>query len=108
MSTASSGRAREYRVRDDLRAHQWVPVMRSAASKGVADLALVHPIRGLALVQVGTFRSKRLAPDQRVAFLGIAEMCGALPILATVRQGVGITYWHVGPGPASTWEPWQP
>ena len=103
MSTATSGRAREYRTRDDLISRGWHLVMRSAGSKGAADLCMVHPDQGLALVQVGT-ANKSIGPADRARFLDLAYLCGALPLLAVAAPRVPIRYFHVGLGPASTWE----
>lgn len=111
MSTATSGRRREYLVRDDLDAKGYAPIMRAAASKGPADLLHGHPLIGALLVQVGT-GSKTLGPDDRSRFCGAAEMCHALPILATVISTPGkrtvITYWRVTRDVASTWNRWNP
>jgi hypothetical protein len=106
MSTATQGRAREYRVRDHLTDHGWLPIMRAAGSKGAADLLLAHPDHGPALVQVGT-ENKTLGPADRGRLLHAAALCAALPILAVVGRG-RVTYWWVGPGPASTWTEWSP
>ncbi|WP_102157686.1 hypothetical protein [Zhihengliuella halotolerans] len=105
MSTASQGRAREYRVRDHLIEHGWVLIMRAAASKGPADLAMAHPEHGLALVQVGT-DGKDLGPAARTRFLDAADLCGALPLVARVKGK--IRYSILTPGPASTWTDWAP
>ncbi len=107
MSTATSGRAREHAVRDHMAFHGWVPIMRAAASKGPADLAMAHEEHGLALVQVGT-ASKTLGPDDRARFLDAARLCSALPILAAKAPRRPITYWLVSAGPASTWDQWTP
>lgn len=107
MSTATSGRAREYRVRDDMVSHGWHLVARSAGSKGVADLVMVHPDHGLALVQVGTPK-KALGPAERVRFIRLAELCSALPILATPIPGVGIRYRQAGVLGPMSWEEWKP
>lgn len=106
MSTASSGAARERRVRDHMAAVGWLPIMRAAGSKGAADLLLAHPDYGPALVQVGT-ANKRLGPADRVRLLTAAQLCSALPILAAATRA-GITYWRVEPGTASTWTEWTP
>ncbi|MCD4535671.1 hypothetical protein LRP67_16380 [Nocardioides sp. cx-169] len=111
MSTATQGRAREHKVRDHMADAGWHFIMRAAASKGPADLLLAHPEHGAALVQVGT-TSKSLGPADRIRFLTAADLCGALPILATVIPDPGkattIRYLLVGPGPASTWEAYTP
>ena len=106
MSTATSGRAREYRVRDDLIAHGWTYIMRAAGSRGPADIALAHEEYGLALVQVGT-GNKRLGPADRTRLLHAAYLCSALPVVATVDRGV-IRYALVHDGVPSDWEPWDP
>ena len=108
MSTASNGRAREHRVRKHLEARGWLAIMRAAASKGAADLLLAHPDHGAALVQVGTARSKTLGPADRDRFVTAAEMCGALPILATSGPGVPTRFWTVTRDAASTWTEFQP
>ena len=102
MSTATAGRAREYRVRDHLIGEGWTFVMRAAASKGAADLLMAHPTHGAALVQVGT-GNKTLGPHDRTRFCDAADLCGALPILATATR-TGITYWHVTRDTPSTWQ----
>lgn len=105
MSTATTGRRREYVVRDDLTAHGWTYIMRAAGSRGCADLLLAHPIHGAALVQVGS-KSKRLDPDDRDRFLHAAELCSALPLLAVVIPRAGIRYWLVTRGTGRTWHEW--
>lgn len=107
MSTATSGRAREYRVRDDMIAHGWHLVMRSAGSKGAADLVMVHADHGLALIQVGTPK-KALGPAARTRFVRLAELCSALPILATPIPGVGIRYRLAGIAGPMSWQEWTP
>lgn len=106
MSTATSGRAREYKVRDHLIAHGWELIARSAASKGPADLIMAHEEYGLALIQAGT-ANKRLGPADRTRLLHAAWLCSALPIVATVERGV-IRYALVHDGIPSDWEPWTP
>lgn len=104
---ARNGRAREHRVRDHLHAHGWRQIMRAAGSKGSADLALVHPLHGLALVQVGS-RTKTLGPADRARFIADATDAGALALLAITTPGVGTRYWEVSNGTPSTWEEWHP
>jgi Holliday junction resolvase len=105
MSTATNGRAREHRVTRHMEKAGWLKVMRSAGSKGVADLFLVHPFHGTALVQVGT-GSKFIGPDDRDKFVTIAEACGALPLLASCAPGVPPVFWRVTRDTASKWERW--
>ena len=106
MSTATSGRAREYKVKDALIAHGWELIARSAASKGPADLIMASEEYGLALIQVGT-ANKRLGPADRTRLLHAAWLCSALPIVATVNRG-HINYALVHDGTPSDWEPWTP
>lgn len=106
MSTATSGRAREYKVRDHLISMGWSFIMRAAASKGPADLALAHPEHGLGLVQVGT-TSKSLGPADRARFVAAADLCSALPILATVQRGI-IRYQLVTLDQPRHWEDFDP
>lgn len=108
MSTASSGAARERRVRDHLIGKGWTFIMRAAASKGSADLLMAHEIHGAALVQVGTFKSKHIGPEARARFLRDAHLCSALPLAALVIPGIGITYRLVTDGPASRWMEFVP
>lgn len=108
MSTASSGAARERRVRDHMIDAGWSFIMRAAASKGSADLLMAHPTHGAALVQVGTFKSKHIGPVARTRFLRDASLCSALPIAALVIPGVGIRYHLINPGPASHWTEFTP
>ena len=111
MSTATQGRAREHKVRDDLEAAGYPWIMRAAASKGPGDLLHGHPLVGAVLVQVGT-GNKTLGPEARARFLGAAALICALPILATVVATPGrrteITYWFVTDDVPSRWEQWTP
>lgn len=93
MSTATAGRAREYKARDHMIAHGWQFIMRAAASKGPADLLMAHETHGAALVQVGT-RNKQIGPAARTRFLRAAYLCSALPLLVTVHLGK-VKCWHV-------------
>ena len=108
MSTASNGRAREHRVRNDLAKRGWVPILRAAGSRGVADLLLAHPDRGAALVQVGTAASKRLSPGERAAFLLAADMCGALAVVALCGPGKPPRYLLATRDKPGTWEEFTP
>ena len=107
MSTATIGRAYEYKVRDDMKAHGWVHIMRAAASKGPADLILAHPQYGVALVQVGT-KSKTLGPDDRARLVTASRLCSALSILAVVVPRQPIRYWLVTRDVPSAWDEWSP
>lgn len=111
MSTATQGRAREYQVRDDLDAKGYTPIMRAAASKGAADLLHGNHLVGAVLVQVGT-GNKTLNQQARDRFVEAAELCHALPVLATVIATPGkrthIRYWLVNRDVPSTWTEWTP
>jgi len=107
MSTATNGRAREYKVRDHMiKQGGWELIARAAASKGPADIIMAHEEHGAALVQVGT-ENKRLGPAERARLLRAAWLCSALPIVATVHRGE-IRYALVHDGIPSDWEPWTP
>jgi hypothetical protein len=113
MSTATQGRYREYQTRDDLEARGYPFVMRAAASKGAADLLHGNPIVGAVLVQVGKGSKKDgLNQEARDRFCEAADLCHALPILATVIATPGrptaITYWRVTRDVPSTWNEWTP
>lgn len=107
MSTATSGRAREYKVRADMEAAGWEQIFRAAASKGPADLGMAHEDHGLALIQVGT-ANKTLGPADRARLLRAAWLCSAEPIVANAAPRKVITYWRVIDGPPKTWEVWHP
>lgn len=111
MSTATQGRDREYKARDDLEAKGYPFIMRAAASKGAADLLHGHLEHGAVLVQVGT-GNKTLNQPGRDRFCDAAELCHALPILATVCATRGkrtrIRYWLVTRDVPSTWTEWIP
>jgi hypothetical protein len=107
MSSATNGRAREHRVRDHLVSHGWKAIMRSAGSKGSADLLVAHPTHGAALVQVGT-AGKTLGPADRERFCTDADLCGALPILAVCATGRAPWFWHVNRDVPTNWESWSP
>ena len=111
MSTASSGRAREHKIRRTMEDHGWEPIFRSAGSKGPADIGMAHEHHGLALVQVGT-GSKTLGPADRARLLRAAWLCSALPIVVQVIARPGkpsqLLWWQVTDGPPSTWEEWRP
>ena len=107
MSTASQGTYREHKVRRELVDCGWFLVARSAGSKGAADLVMVHPEHGIALVQVGT-PNKTLGPDDRGRLLLLADLCGALPIVAICADRLPIRYRQVVDGPPSTWGDWLP
>lgn len=106
MSTATDGRAREHRTRDRLAESGWVPVMRAAGSKGAGDLLMGHEQHGAALIQVGT-ENKSLGPAARERLVSMAELIGALPLLATWGRK-GVRYWLVSRDVPSKWTEWSP
>lgn len=108
MSAASNGRAREHRVRDQLVALGWVPVMRAAGSKGAGDLLLGKPRNMPLLVQVGTLASKHIGPAARDRFLNAAELINARPVVALTAPGKATTFYEVTDGPFSKWPVFNP
>jgi hypothetical protein len=106
MSTATTGRTREYRVRDEMIADGWHFIMRAAASKGPADLAMAHPDHGLALVQVGS-KSKTLGPADRERLCDAAQLCSALPLLAVVVSRERTRTYVVDRGKPGGWVRWD-
>lgn len=107
MSTASNGRAREYRVRDLLVQHGWVCVMRAAGSRGAGDLLMGHPSRRHLLLQVGTEQSKALGPAARQRFLTAARLIQAHPIVALTSRN-GTRFLEINDGPPSEWTLYEP
>jgi len=107
MSTARNGRAREHRISKLMIANGWQQVMRAAGSKGPADLAMLHPLLGLAWVQVGTAKSKTLSPLDRDRLVSIAEQTHAIPLLATSGPGIPTRFWVVTRDTASKWREWE-
>jgi len=101
------GKRREYAVRDHLLALGWTHVMTAAGSKGPADLVMVHPQHGLALVQVGA-PGKDIGPASRLALTALADLCSALPLVATPIPRHGIRYRVVTRTPAQSWPAFDP
>ena len=106
-SNARIGRDREHDITHHLQTHGWTLIGRSAGSKGPADLAMAHPTHGLALIQVGG-PNKTLGPTDRRKLIALADLCGALPILAQRIPRQPIRYYHITPGTASSWHQWTP
>lgn len=116
MSGARRGTIAENLVREDL-GERGYDVVRSAASKGAADLWAVHENEVL-FVQVKLAkrgeRTVRLSPAERWELLRLARRVhGGLAIAATRTIG---DRWNpaenvyrliTGPGPKD-WEPWEP
>lgn len=102
-----NGKAREYRVRDDLLAKGWVLVAQTGGSHGPADLVMVHPTHGLALIQVGAL-GKVIGPQARLDLIRLADLCSALPICATGVPNVGYRYRLVTATPAQSWPEFDP
>ena len=105
MSTASLGRDREYKVRDHLIGQGWELVCRASASKGPADLVMVHPTWGLGFIQVGS-ASKALGPADRERLMRVADLAGALPLVAIVIPRQPIRFFHATRDTASKWATW--
>jgi hypothetical protein len=106
MSHYRNGRDREYKVRDHLTDHGWHLVVRASSSKGAADLVMAHPDHGFALVQVGS-RTKTLGPDARARLCDLADMGGALALLAVVVPRAPIAYWQVNRSTPRGWQRWE-
>jgi hypothetical protein len=119
MSTATNGRAREHRISKLMCEHGWLQIMRAAASKGPADLAMLHPFLGLAWVQVGApskeFRCLTKGCEHgggtgaqcaRDRLCSVAEQTHALALLATSGPGVPTRFFEVTREPASKWKEW--
>ena len=106
MSHYRNGRDREYRVRDEMVRHGWHVVSQSGGSKGAVDIVLIHPEFGHAYVQVGS-RTKTLGPDARTRLCDLADMGGALALLAVVVPRAPIAYWQVNRGTPKGWERWE-
>lgn len=85
----SRGRAFEYRVKAYYEKHGWF-VIRSAGSKGVADLVAIAP-EGKYIHFVQCKLHGSISPDERQKLFSIAEKYGAYPILASAnKQGKGV------------------
>jgi hypothetical protein len=97
-----NGKVREYKVRDEMVNHGWATVSQSGGSKGAVDLVMVHLEHGHAYVQVGS-RTKTLGPADRERLCDLADIDGALPILAIVVPRQPVTYWHVDRGTPGGW-----
>lgn len=109
MSAATNGRAREYRVRDELIGKGWLFVLRSAGSKGAIDLLFGTRKNRMPLaVQVGTAASKRLGPKERDRFLNAAESIGARPIVALTTPGKPTRYLEVTDSTPANWPTFTP
>lgn len=107
MSTASRGRRREHLVRAELERHGF-HVLRSAASKGPADLIAIRT--AVVCVQVKP-DTDALTPALRRRLIALADAVGAglgVPVVATKPLGLPISWrFLTGEGP-DEWLPWQP
>lgn len=106
MTHYSNGKAREYKVRDEMTDHGWSCVSQSGGSKGAVDLVMVHLEHGHAYVQVGS-RTKTLGPADRERLCDLADIDGALPLLAIVTPRRPVTYWQVDRGMPKGWQRWD-
>lgn len=107
MTHYRNGKAREYRVRDTLIDHGWTLVAQTGGSHGAADLIMCCPVRGWLLVQVGS-RTKTLGPADRERLCDLADVGGALAVLAVVVPRQPIAYWQVTREIPSRWQSWTP
>jgi hypothetical protein len=106
VSTASKGRALEHKARHELEAAGWY-VIRSAGSKGTADLVAFHASRVPAFVQCKATPGP-LPPIERLALRRLALMGCGDPV-HYFRSDRGVYVWRrlTDPGPAD-YEPWSP
>lgn len=83
------GRSFEYRVKNYYEKHGWF-VIRSAGSKGIADLVAISP-GGSEIHFVQCKLHGSISPDERQKLFATASNYGAYPILASAkRSGKGI------------------
>lgn len=104
------GARAENRVADVLRERGY-DVIRSAASKGSADLVAIHDGE-LVLVQVKLTDKTLPSPLERTQLIRVARRAGAVPVIAylSTRPGRATEYFYrelTGPGPKE-WEHWIP
>jgi Holliday junction resolvase len=105
VTNYQSGRANEYRIRDDLVGFGYECV-RAAGSKGKADIVALRPGEVL-LVQVKA-SNPQIAPAERVALVEMATAAGALPLVAHKPSRKPVVYRRLtGVGPKD-WIPWLP
>lgn len=115
MNQGGRGTRAENAVKDELGACGY-DVIRSAASKGAADLWAVHDGE-LIFVQVKICPEgmgyQQPSPAERRELVRIAGRCGGVPVVAQRHPGSGArparTAWYelTGPGPAER-NPWTP
>ena len=97
----ASGRNFEYRVRDWLESRGYT-VIRSAGSRGFADLVALAPGEVL-LVQCTTSEESK-SESYRSDFREEAEMCGGIPLLVYKERVRGPLVWdRLDDGPL----PWE-
>lgn len=113
VSRYQQGARVERQVADDLGTHGY-DVIRSAASKGAADLVAVHDGE-LLFVQVKKNEKTAVSPAERRELLRIAgRQYGSSPLVAyrgtdpdDGRRSVLVYRELTGPGPKQ-WQPWIP
>ncbi|MGW4121041.1 restriction endonuclease [Nocardia sp. NPDC004711] len=102
MTNYRQGRGLEYEVRDHLQA-QGYDVLRSAGSKGAADL-VGFKVGEIVFVQCK--RSGTCPPAERVALLRLAGLVAGVPLIASRPPRQRIHYRRLtGAGPKD-WLPW--
>lgn len=115
MNQGDRGTRAENAVRDEL-GDAGYDVIRSAASKGAADLVAVHDgeliFVQVKLVAVGR-AYKQPSPAERRELTRIASRCGGVAVIAQRHPGAGArpgrtSWWEqTGPGPEDR-RPWIP
>ncbi len=105
MTHYDAGRRLEYKVRNDLRDNGYDTVLRTAGSRGAADLLAFKP-RQLLLVQVKNIRDP--GPDERKALIALARLCPDVfvPIVATRGLRGRVVYRQLTGTAPGDWQPW--
>ena len=89
------GRRFEYKVKQYYESHGWF-VVRSAGSKGIADLVAIKP-RAEEIHLIQCKKHGYLSKTEREELFNVADKYGAVPILAaTGNNGRGVVLYYVG------------
>ena len=102
------GRALEYRVRDEFKAHGYPLVLRSPQSRGKIDVVAIRPGE---VVFVQCKRGGGLGVAEWNEVLDLSRACGAIPLLASCPTGRGTVYMRLtgrkdGSKRRQPFEPW--
>jgi Holliday junction resolvase len=90
----------ERKVKKDLESRAWL-VVRSAGSRGRADLWAIAPGRTVALIQCK--RDAKLSEAERLGLVTEAAAFECIPILA--YKDAGVRYLELGEGEPVEWHP---